>query len=499
VNQEIMKYGLSETAVGKVCAVFARFPAIEKAVLYGSRAKGNYKTGSDIDLTLYGEALTSDLLPAIASALDDLHLPYTFDLSVFDELNHAKLREHIERVGVLFYQRADQGAVMKKGWQTKHLGDVATVGAGNSAPQDEALFKDGTIPFFRTADAGRIRFGDIFEAEDYLNEEGAKGLRHFAPGTILFPKSGASTFLNHRVMLGVDGCVSSHLATIVADEKQAHPRFLLYFLSTIAAQDLVQDHAYPSLNLPTIAGIGVHLPTLVEQHRIVGLLDEAFAGIATAQANAEKNLQNARALFASHLQSVFTQRGKGWVEKTLGDVCETTQGVQIPKNLHHKSPGENRRRYLYISDFEHDENLKYVEDIYPKKRVTENDLIVVNTGATAGKIFRGIDGVLSNNLFKVTLNQGIDGDFLYYFVTSSLFKEHQKKIVKGTANPHMGHENFKSTPANIPPLDVQLDTVAKLDELSAETQRFAGLYERKLAALEALKKSLLHQAFTGEL
>ena len=109
-----MKHGLTETTVERICSVFARFPEIEKAVLYGSRAKGNFKTGSDIDLTLYGKALTSDLRSAIASALDDLLLPYTIDLSVFDELNNAKLREHIERVGVLFYAQSNHGAVAKK-------------------------------------------------------------------------------------------------------------------------------------------------------------------------------------------------------------------------------------------------------------------------------------------------------------------------------------------------------------------------------------------------
>ena len=67
----------------------------------------------------------------------------------------------------------------------------------------------------------------------------------------------------------------------------------------------------------------IPVPPLPEQRRIVGILDEAFAGIATAKANAEKNLQNARALFESHLQSVFTQRGKGWVEKRLGEVAES--------------------------------------------------------------------------------------------------------------------------------------------------------------------------------
>jgi predicted nucleotidyltransferase len=101
-----MKYGLPETTVEKIHAVLARFPEIEKAILYGSRAKGNFKTGSDIDLTLCGEALTPDLRATIASELDDLLLPYTIDLSIFNEIDHPELREHIERVGVPFFNRS---------------------------------------------------------------------------------------------------------------------------------------------------------------------------------------------------------------------------------------------------------------------------------------------------------------------------------------------------------------------------------------------------------
>lgn len=103
-----MKYGLPKTTIEKIRGVFARFPEIDKAVLYGSRAKGNYQAGSDIDLTLYGDALTPDLCDKIANELDDLLLPYTIDLSLFDELDHVKLREHIERVGVTFYEKAKQ-------------------------------------------------------------------------------------------------------------------------------------------------------------------------------------------------------------------------------------------------------------------------------------------------------------------------------------------------------------------------------------------------------
>lgn len=101
-----MNHGLSELTVARINGVFERFPAVEKVVLYGSRAKGNYKPGSDIDLTLFGSGLSSRLLADVVDELDDLLLPYSIDLSIFEDLNHAELREHIKRVGVVFYERA---------------------------------------------------------------------------------------------------------------------------------------------------------------------------------------------------------------------------------------------------------------------------------------------------------------------------------------------------------------------------------------------------------
>ncbi len=104
-----MKYGLPQRTVAQICAVLAQYPAVDRAVLYGSRAKGNYKPGSDIDLTLYGTGLTPGLCATIAESLDDLLLPYTIDLSVFAELKHPELEAHIQRVGVVFFEREGRG------------------------------------------------------------------------------------------------------------------------------------------------------------------------------------------------------------------------------------------------------------------------------------------------------------------------------------------------------------------------------------------------------
>ena len=100
-----MQYGLSQETIKKIGGVLSLHPSVEKAILYGSRAKGSFKPGSDIDLSLHGPTLTLRELGDISSELDDLLLPYTFDLLIFDTLEHINLREHIERVGKVFYER----------------------------------------------------------------------------------------------------------------------------------------------------------------------------------------------------------------------------------------------------------------------------------------------------------------------------------------------------------------------------------------------------------
>ncbi len=100
-----MDTGLSLDATEKIQRTLSQFREIEKAVLYGSRAKGNYKAGSDIDLTLYGTGLSQETLMDVSIALDDLLLPYTIDLSIYANLDNHALREHIDRLGLSFYQR----------------------------------------------------------------------------------------------------------------------------------------------------------------------------------------------------------------------------------------------------------------------------------------------------------------------------------------------------------------------------------------------------------
>ena len=98
-----MKYGLKNEILKNISAILVAFPEVNKAILYGSRAKGNFKPTSDIDITLVGDNLTLQILNKIDLELDDLLLPYTFDLSIFHFLNNKELIEHVERVGKVIY------------------------------------------------------------------------------------------------------------------------------------------------------------------------------------------------------------------------------------------------------------------------------------------------------------------------------------------------------------------------------------------------------------
>ena len=107
-GEAAMPYGLNDQTIAKINTIFAECPLIDKVILYGSRAKGNYRTGSDIDLTIVGDAVAQSHLLKIANQLDDLFLPYKIDLSLMRQIEDRDVIEHIKRVGTVFYERATQ-------------------------------------------------------------------------------------------------------------------------------------------------------------------------------------------------------------------------------------------------------------------------------------------------------------------------------------------------------------------------------------------------------
>jgi type I restriction enzyme S subunit len=396
---------------------------------------------------------------------------------------------------------------MKGSAQVFLLGDVAAVGAGNSAPQEDSLFTRGSHPFVRTSDVGRVRFGTLDAASDYLNDRGIKGLRRVPKGTILFPKSGASTFLNHRVQMGMDGYVASHLATIEADPTKAEPRFLLYFLATVRTQTLVQDQNYPSLNLPAIKGISVPVPSLPEQRRIVAILDEAFEGIAAAKANAERNLRNAKEVFEGHMAEVFTEPTGEWESTTIGATVgfidyrgktpvKTEAGLRLitAKNVKMGRLLEEPAEYVAPSTYK-----SWMTRGIPKKGdilfTTEAPLANVAELDTDEKV------VFAQRIIIMQPDEkSLHSTFLKYMLMSAPVQSRIHRQGTGATVKGIKSSLLKQIQIQFPrTLREQRRIAERLAAIEAASAELSVTSSQKLASLDDLKASLLHQAFTGAL
>jgi type I restriction enzyme S subunit len=403
------------------------------------------------------------------------------------------------------------------GWHTVALSEIAAIGAGNSAPQDPKLFQDGTVPFIRTSDVGRVRFGHIEHAEDLLNSGGQRGLRLWPPTTILFPKSGASTFLNHRVMMDVEAYVASHLATIVAKPDRVLPAYLLYFLHTIRAQDLTQDHNYPSLRLPEIGAIKVPLPPLAEQKRIVAILDVAFEAIARATANAERNVVNAQEMFAGICHALISRIAPDAEKLSLEKLLERkwivghldgNHGSEYPRKEEFVSHGVPYISANAIDDDAVDMGAaKYLAPERAariRKGVAQDGDVLFAHNATVGPV-----AVLNTAEPKVILgtsltfyrcnSKRIDNRYLAHYMRSHLFTSQYNQVMRQSTRNQVPITKQREFFHVIPRLEVQREISQRLDALEESSRNLRRLCTEKILRLAELRQSLLHKAFSGQL
>ena len=299
----------------------------------------------------------------------------------------------------------------------------------------------------------------------------------------------------------------------IAHGNEIDNRFLMHFLDSLfdkfnAAKT---GAAIPHLDLAALRDEVLPLPPLPEQKRIVAILDEAFDGIASAESQAEKNFQNARAIFESHLESVFTQRGTGWMEKSIGELCErlhqglNTAGEKV--KFYEVGYPIIQTRNIDVGVVELDSKMKFMsEDDWhrykDKYRPEIGDVFFTNIG-TIGKtaiVTTDRDYLIHWNIFKLRPLLGkITSEFLRYTLEQLTLSGYFQKLQKGGTVDFVTKKMISEALIFIPAIAEQKTIVASLDALREETQRLANLYERKLTALEALKQSLLHQAFTGQI
>jgi type I restriction enzyme, S subunit len=234
---------------------------------------------------------------------------------------------------------------VKEGWAIKRLGDLSDLITKGTTPTSvgHAFVAEG-INFVKVesiSDNGQFLGNRLAR----ITQECHNALRRsqLKSTDILFSIAGAlgrTAFVTDEI---VPANINQALAIIrLKKSDNVSPEFVLKALSTGAVLEQIQKFkggvAQQNLSLEQVQEFGIPLPPSLEQQRIVSILDEAFAGIATAKANAEKNLQNARALFESHLQSIFAQCGDGWVIKRVGEIAKHSLGKMLDKAKNKGTP-----------------------------------------------------------------------------------------------------------------------------------------------------------------
>ena len=401
---------------------------------------------------------------------------------------------------------------MKVGWTTKRLDEVCQIERGGS-PRP--------IQNFITTDSNGlnwIKIGDatasgkyIYKTEEKIRPEGAKRSRMVYEGDFILSNSMS---FGRPYIMKTSGCIHDGWLVLREREPKINQDYLYYVLGSDLVfhqfDRLAAGSTVRNLNIGLVKGVEIPIPSASEQRRIVGILDEAFEGIATAKANAEKNLQNARALFKGHLQSVFTRPGLGWLEKTLEEAvdskCSLSYGIvqpgeDKPGGLPIVRPTDLRARTIEM------EGLKRIDpslaESYRRTTLRGGDLLLCVRGSTGvvsvaaeelagGNVTRGIVPIHFDDQF-------VAQDFGYYLMCSTPVQKQIREKTYGAALMQINICDLRNLILPIPPRPIQEALANRFESLLAETDRLASIYQQKLAALDELKKSLLHQAFSGEL
>ena len=400
---------------------------------------------------------------------------------------------------------------MKHGWEIKKLGEVCKLTNGY-AFQSKEYTDDGYFV---------IRIGNVQDGYIELNnpryiklsEEKQKKFI-LSEGDILVSLTGNVGRVGEIKEEHLPAVLNQRVAKISLNSKSLQKAYLFYFLtSEYFITELIKagrGAAQQNISTTDIENLIIPLPPLPEQQRIVSILDEAFAAIAKAKANAEQNLRNAKELFESYLQGVFEKKGVGWDETHLSEVCDFEngdRGKNYPNKSHRVSSGipfinaghlnENR---LDFSDMDYISEERF--NMLGNGKIKPNDILFCLRGSL-GKVANvgNLDkGAIASSLVILRVKNELDNDFLLYFLNSNLTKKQIVDFGNGAAQPNLSAASLKKFIIPFPKSKEEQQTIVRqLDALRAETQKLEVVYQKKMDDLEELKKSILQKAFAGEL
>ena len=384
---------------------------------------------------------------------------------------------------------------MNGGWTRIRLGAAFVTMTGSTPSKAEAALFGKYMPLVKPPE---LRDGPLDSAEDALSEAGARGARTLPVESVLVSCIGN---LGKVGINTVPVAFNQQINAVLPNRATALPEFMFYQALSPAFKAQLESLATGTtvriVNKSKFNEIEIILPPLPEQRRIVTILDEAFEGIATAKANAEKNLQNARELFEASLDAAFTDENADWRRAKLQDICTLYNGRAYNKDellTEGKYPVLRvgnffTNKHWYYSDLELDEN-KYCD---------KGDLLYAWSASFGPRIWDGGKVIFHYHIWKVVPRVDlVDRDFL-----KRLLEWDTEKIKAaqgtGTTMMHVGKGSMDARAVPVPPLPTQRQIVARLDALDQEVQQLTKLLRRKFVVLDELEMSLLRQAFSGAL
>ena len=349
---------------------------------------------------------------------------------------------------------------MKAVWATKQLGDVLRLEYGK--PLDKADRKpDGHYPVYG-ANGEKDRTDRFFHSR----------------ASIVVGRKGSAGEINLTEVKFWPLDVT-YFADF--DEKKYDLRFLFHLLTTLELPSMAKG-VKPGINRNEVYALKVRVPEHGEQQRIVAILNEAFDGIATAKANAEKNLQNASKLFRASFEYAMSQQKGDWLNTTIGEQFTLQRGFDITKD-------QQREGAVPVVS---SGGIRSFHDT----AMVEGPGVVIGRKGTLGKVFY-LDTPFWPHDTTLWVKQFNSNEvrFVYYFL-KGLDVLH---LDSGAANPALNRNQVHPIKVCWPPLAIQKEIVGVLDEVIEASEKLESLYQQKLAALAELKKSLLHEAFSGKL
>jgi len=374
---------------------------------------------------------------------------------------------------------------MREGWTKQKLGDVITLEYGKPLPKDERCGEKEGFPAF-----------------------GANGIKCYAKEpywqhpSIIVGRKGTAGAVN----LVEGGFWPLDVTYYVTFDNQKHDRKFLYYMLSALNLPALATGVKPGINRNVVYAIEQYFPPLPEQKRIVAILDEAFAGIETAIANTEKNLANARELFEGYLNRIFINRGAGWTNFKLDDVCNVERGSSprpIKSYVTDKPEGVN---WVKIGDTKG--ITKYIKSTKQKitpdgalksRRVNPGDFILTNSMSFGKPYIMATSGYIHDGWFVLRLKDNVATDFFYYLLSSRLVQDQFKSLAAGSVVKNISSNLVKRAVLPLPPKQEQLEIVEHIEQIVLQAQELEAIYQKKLTSLAELKQSLLQKAFSGEL